>query len=338
MDIKTTRELMDAFFATHENDRVGSMRKQVDRPEVYDYLAAKGKELVDLNVDELFEMIKTFNAKEKKNARGSKFYNSYGHISYLFKSIFNFYIDNVRVIKNPFYDPRMKGAAADKYLSEDKEVLTWEYVESVIREMRGDVDEDRADYVECIIQLFYNGFYSAEEIINLENDDVNLMNKTVWLNGRTVKLSDRCFELLVRIHNLTEISALRGNYIMAAWHGKYFKYPIRPNNEYEFNDRTLTDMTVFINAQLQKFINKPYETKLNYRNLYHLGFFDFVVGKVGLERASEICSSRTSITRTQSRLDADELRSYAMEYGAKFDNISHLKRALQPYIDAQYLE
>ena len=329
---KTTKELMDEFFASHEGDTIIRMRSQVDREELYEYEEKIGKQLIDMNVDELFEMIMSFKANNRKNATFMVSHSSYAQISYLYRAIFNYYIDNIEVIRNPFNDPRMKGREANKRLAQNREALTWEFVQEIIGHVHRDFDQDKADYIECIIQLFYNGFANVDEIVNLTKDDVNTKNKTVRLNGRTRPLSDRCYEVLVMVHNMEILDGWRGDFLMASWHGNYFKYPIRPKNEYDFADKTAVEVGSILNRYLSENVNKKYDTKFNYHNLFYLGFFDHIASKVGRERANEL------VTSYRSSEDAAELMEFANNYGVRIDNVSHLKRALQPYIDVEDID
>jgi len=68
---------------------------------------------------------------------------------------------------------------------------------------------------------------------------------------------------------------------------------------------------------------------LNQLVLHNIGFFDHIVSKVGRQRANEL------VTSYRSSEDAAELMDFANNYGVVIDNVSHLKRALQPYIDAE---
>lgn len=326
---KPTKELMNEFFASHDGDSIERMRSQVDRDEVYEYEKKIGKQLVEMDVDELFEMILSFKANNRKNARFMVSHSSYTQISYLYRAIFNYYIDNVEIIRNPFNDPRMKGREADKRLAQNRDILTWDFVEGIIKQIHRDFRQDKADYIECILQLFYNGFANVEEIVNLTKEDINFKNKTVRLNGRTRQLSDRCYELLTQVHQMDSLDGWRGDFVMANWHGNYFKYPIRPQNEYDFSDKTAVEVGSILNRYLSENVNKKYDTKFNYHNLFFLGFFDYIVSKVGKDRANEL------VTSYRSSEDAAELMEFADNYGVKIDNVSHLKRALKPYVEME---
>ena len=94
----TTKQLFDMFFAQKDENTAYKTRPQIDRPEVYAYEKKIGKQLVDMDVDELFEMILTFNGDRRAaNTSYSISYSSYDQIASLYRTFFNFYIDTVDV-------------------------------------------------------------------------------------------------------------------------------------------------------------------------------------------------------------------------------------------------
>ena len=131
---------------------------------------------------------------------------------------------------------------------------------------------------------------------------------------------------------MTILEGWRGDYLMKEWHGGYFKYPIRPSQELEMNNRSEVDMTGFINRYIAVNVNNKYNTKLSYFSLFLLGFHDYVVRQVGESRAKEL------MTSYRSSEDAAELMALANEYGVNADNISHLKRSLRQFVNAEDID
>ena len=327
MGLISTKELLDRYYESVAGTSAEKTRNMIDKPELYAYETKIGKELIDMDVDDLFGLIFEFGNKRKgKEIKHMTFVYSYDHLSTLLRALFDFYINNVQPIKNPLNDKRMKGKEATKRLAQGRESFGWKDVEDIIKKIHGGADEDRADYTELIILLYYNGFARAEEIVELKEDMINHHNKTVNLNGVIIRLFDRCYELLVKFNKLETISGWRGDYKLASWRGSYFKFIIRPNQEDKLNDRPKSEMCSSINRQLAVNVNDKYDTKINYHILYMLGFYEFIVGKHGKERTNEM------ITSYRNSDDADELMSLANEYGVKIDNISHLKRYLRPFV------
>ena len=321
----STHALFEEFFKGKPQDVMKRTRPQVDRQEVYEYEKKIGKQLVDMNVDELFEMILSFN-KRKGSRNYSISYNSYLQIFSMYRSIFNYYIEHHEVIRNPFNNPQMKGAQAAKRLAQTKEPFTWESIEEVIRKIHEAYEFNRANYIECILLLYYNGFAKAEEIVTLTEDMIDFKNKTVVLSGRTIKLSDRCFELLTFVHGLTTMSGFRYDYLVKSWRGHYFKYIIRQKEEADFDKRELAEVACMINRIISVDVKKKFGSDINYRSLYLLGFYDKIVERCGEERANELILSVRDSKATE------ELMELAREYGVVADTVSALKRSLRPFI------
>lgn len=322
----STKELFDNFFAEKAPEIAIRTRPQVDRPEVYEYETKIGKQLVDMNVDELYEMILSFSNNRNTTGSYSISYGSSLQIFSMYRTLFNFYIDNYEVIKNPFNDKRMKGTQAAQRLAQGKAPFTWDNVEAAITKVRESYEFNRANYIECIILLYYNGFSKAEEIANLTEDMIDFKSKTVILPGRIVKLSDRCFDLLTFVHQLTRMKGLRQDYIVRSWRGKYFKYIIRPKEEDEFDNRTLTEIGGLINRKILTDVKKKFSLDINYRSLYLLGFYNKIVERYGEERTNELINS------VRNQKDATDLMKVATEYGIVADSVTVLKRILRPFV------
>ena len=326
----TTKQLFDAFFAEKDEEVTRKTRTQVDRPEVYAFEKKIGKQLVEMDIEELFQMILSFDGN--RNYKNSSFkigYSSYDQIASMYRSIFNYYIDNVKPIKNPFNDKRMKGMEAAKRLSQNKEPFSIDIVNDVIKKMHNDIDTNHANYYECIMLLYYNGFAKGEEIALLDEDMISPKDKTVRLPGRTIQLSDRCFELLEFVHNMEDIEGWRGNLVMATWQGHYFKYIVREKGVQKLQERPVGEIANVINRAIVVNVKNKYKVDVGYRILYLLGFYDFMVNKFGKDRVRELI---TSVRNPECTAD---LVGAARNYGVVVDNVSHLKKWLRPFISSE---
>lgn len=324
---ETTQELFKEFFKDKDPEIVRKTSMQIDRPEVYAYEIKIGKKLIEMNVDELFEMILSFNDNRKSEQNGYSInYNSYFQIASMYRSLFNFYIDNYEVIRNPFNDKRMRGTEAAKRLSQGKESYTWERIEEIIQMVHDEYEENKAKYIECIMLLYYNGFAKAEEIVGLKEDMIDYKNKTVLLPGRTIQLSDRCFDLLRFVHGLTSLGGWRGDFSVVAWRDNYFKYIIRPKEVDYFNDRPIGEVANIINRRILVDVKKKFGVEINYRILYLLGFYNYMVKEKGVDRTKEL------IQAVRSPAETEDLVKLAREYGVVAENVTHLKRIMRPFI------
>ena len=323
----TTKELFDMFFEGKDYDVVRKTRPQVDRPEVYEYEKKIGKQLVDMDVDELFEMILSFNANRNfNNVNYSIGYSSFNQIASAYRSVFNFYIDNVEVIRNPFNDKRMKGTEATKRLAQDKEPFTKELLDDTIKRLYNDNKQDRAEYLECILLLYYCGFANAPEIVYLKEHMIDFKNKSIRLPGRTIELSDRCFELLRKINGSEYMTGDHGDFEMVSYKDSYFKFCVRPKGVASFQDREPGEVANLINREISKRIKAAYGIDINYRLVYLLGFVDFIKEQYGEERCKELI---VAVRDTEATKD---LLSAARIYGIEVDNVTLLKKSLRPFI------
>ena len=329
MGLISTKELLDRYYASVVGTFAETTRNQIDKPELYAYEEKIGKELIDMDVDELYGLIFEFKSKRKgKEIEYMISHSSFDQLSTLLRAIFNYYIDNIHPIRNPLNDKRMKGKEATKRLAQGRKPFRWSAVNDIIVKLHKDYDEDNADYVELILLLFYNGFSKADDIVTLKANMINHYYKTVKFENRTIKLSDRCYELLMKFNKMEMIAGWRGDFLLASWNGSFFKFIIRPKQATTLNERPKTAMCDIINRCIATKVNDRYDTKINYHILYLLGFYEYIVAKHGEQKTNEM------ITSFRNSEDVTELMTLAEEYGVQVDNVSHLKRYLRPFIVA----
>lgn len=326
---KDTREIFKGYFENMPEEVSKKIKPQVDRPEVYAYEIKIGKQLLDMDVDELIGLLLSFN-EERKFGEG-RFQLSYGSIDQIvsiYRSIWNYYIENIEVIKNPWNNKKMRGAALREKLSESKEPFTYEVIEKAINCLYDDYSEDSytPKYIECLLLLFYEGFAEAQEIVLLNESMINFKTHEIRLVGRTIHLSDRCFELLQYIHSLDTIETSRGTYKAVPYKNGYFKFIVRMREADLIQNKTLTEVGAILTRKITMGLRKRYKIDINYRIVYMLGFFNYIVNKVGLDRAKEISTS------VRNGDDARELMEYAREYGIVADNVTYIKRCLRPFV------
>lgn len=327
----STQELLEKYYESKVGTPYAKTRVQIDRPELYAYEQKIGKELIDMSSDDLIGLFIEFGNKRKgKEIEHLTATKSSDQLKSQLNKIFEFYSDTVERIKNPLNDRKMKGMELAKRLAQGREPFRWAAVQDIIRKLHSDFDDDNADYVELILLLFYNGFSKAEEIVGLKADMINHYHKTVKLPSKNtpIRLSDRCYELLMKFNKMDIIAGWRGDYILASWNGSFFKFIVRPSQEYKLSERPKTAMCDIINRCIANKVNDKYDTKINYHILYMLGFYEFIVGKHGEEKANVM------ITSYRDSDDVAELMCLAKEYGIQVDNVSHLKRYLRPFVVA----
>ena len=295
-----TKELLDNFFESEDGKKYQRYRDTLKEPQLYAYELEIGKELVDMSVDELIDFLANIRTRRNKNDSNVRTSNSS--------------IDQMLAILRRVFD------------SQNQERLTFEIVEGIIRNLHRDLPTERADYIELIMLLFYCGFENAEQIIYMQEKDVNHRNQTVSMSGKTIHLSDRCYTLLRQFDEMEMLDGWR-SYVIVSWRGSYFKFIVQARNAETIDERTEKQMRETISVMLCKYVNNAYDTKINYSNLYTLGFYDYCVKKYGEEKLVEMLDSSNNVEYN------DMLRQTAREYGYKCDNISLMKRKLKMFTE-----
>ena len=323
----STKQLFENYYEANRGTNKEIQMRYIEKPELYAYEMEIGKELVDLNVDELLDLIdKILNTKYGNDVKYILAPQSYDRVASLFRTLFNFYIETTDIIRNPFVDKRMSSKEAMKRFSAGKEVLRYDYVQKVINQLHADLEPDRADYVELIILLYYCGFDRTEDILEVKEGMIDHKNKVAMLPGRRIQLNDRCYTLLEKFHNMRQIEGWR-NYLIVPYRNSYFRFIVQKNKADTFDDRSIEEMRNNINGKLAVHVNSKYNgIILNYRNLYWLGFFDYLVKKYGEEKTTEI------ITSTRSHEDSAIIMAAAREYGVRQDNTTYIRKFLYPYV------
>lgn len=326
----STRELFDRYYQENEGTHAVIAMKSIDKPELYTYEMNIGKELVDMNVDELLDLIDILiNTKNGDKVSYIVAPQSYDRTASAFRTLFNFYIDNVEVIRNPLNDKRMRSKEAMRRFSEGKDVLRFDYVQKIIMRLHADLEPDRADYVELILLLYYCGFDKTEDILAVKENMIDHRNKIIMLPGRRVQLNDRCYNLLTKFNQMYEMNGWR-DYLVVSYHGSYFKFFVQKSKADTIDERPVSVMRDRINRVISEEITRRYGgVVLNYRNLYWLGFFDYLVKKHGEKRATEIISSFRNIE------DSEILMTSAREYGVRIESVAEVRKYLYPYIKLQ---
>lgn len=323
----TTKELFERYYAENSGEPAERSMRLWDKPGLYQYEIEIGKELVDMNVDEILELInRLINTRNGEQVEYLLSPQSYDKAASALRVLFNFYIETVDVIRNPMTDKRLRTKEAMRKLSEGKQVLRYSYVQNVIMRLHADLEPDRADYVELVILLYYCGIDKTEDILAIKENMINHKNKTIMFPGRVVQLNDRCYNLLVKFHNMYELTGWR-DYLVVSYRGSYYKFFVQKNKADDIDNRPESVMRDKINAELTKNITQKYGgIVLNYRNLYWLGFFDFLVKKFGEERTVEIITSYRNPT------DSSELMAAAREYGVRIEQVASVRKYLYPYV------
>lgn len=323
-----TKSLIDEYFSLEENKKELRNRSHIDRREVYEYEKEIGKQLMDMDAEEIMGMIKTF-GKHKVSTDGVVVaYSSYKQISSLLRDLFNYYIDHYEVIKNPMYNKMLRGRAAYEKMNEDIIPLTFETVQGYIDMLYGDYAQGfyLPQYIELIILLFYCGFESSHRIVKMTKDMVDKETGVVTMPDKKIQLSDRCLYLLDHLDSDESVDAHIGLYYPVSYHDSYIKFYIREKRIPDFQDRSIEEVGASLLRTMTTQLRQKYKIDINYRKIYFLGFYDYMKSRVGKEVADRVIKSVRSVE------DTAILMKLSTEYGVWNDNPTILKSHLLQFV------
>lgn len=329
----TTKELMDRYFSDELPPSTIKMRTNVDRKEMYAYLnklsdqMGKRVELVDLDVDQIYEMLLTYRKSSRPDDNRTLSLSTYSNLLSLYRSIFQWYSDNIELIKNPFLNKELRFDEAKRRLSQHEETFTMETLQNIIDLVREDYknQKERADYIECILLLFYHGCQENEDIVDIREEDIDHENKTLIVRGVKRQLSDRCYELLVKVHNMTIMEGETRKAVFHDWNGSYFKFPSAFDKQ-EFDAKPKRAPIVTINNYFSRKVGSKHNIKVSGYTIFYLGFYNYMVEKIGKERADYIIKSKMDGDAT------NQLMQLAEEYGINVLNPSQIRTCLYIYM------
>ena len=328
----STRELFDRYYEQSglPKTRLANFKKEIDIPILFEYEKKIGKELVDMGKDEILYLMKVLLTKSlDEDNKETIIFSQYKVIRTLLISVCEWYSYNVEPITIWLRSPDLKGSKGlMKVLNISAIPITWDNIRDVCKQMRQNGDDDRADYTELVCGLFYCGFFETSEVINLKENNINFRTGIVALPGRSVKLNERTLILLKANHEATSFKTARIGCIMKNWRDSYMRFPVAPKLEYEFDKRDETLMSIAIHKILTEYVRNVYGLKLTYKNIFWLGFHDYIVSRCGQERTNEIIASMAIME------DIDELLQYAREFGVPDGiNSAYMKTHLRLFVN-----
>ena len=126
-----TKEYLNRYLDTKPEKTRIKIRKMIDRDEVYRFEEKLGKTIFEMDVDEIIAMLQTFNRRSRGKTKIS--YRTMDAIISLFRGLFNWYIENVEVVKNPFNSKKLRGRSAEIFYTEVKtEKISKEKIEKTV--------------------------------------------------------------------------------------------------------------------------------------------------------------------------------------------------------------
>lgn len=319
--MSNTKEIINQYLTTRPEKTQVKIRSMIDRPEVYEYEEKIGKSIFEMNQDELIEMIGTFSRRGAKKSKLSL--RSYDVIYSLFRTLFDWYIENVAVIVNQFNNRAFHKKVLGLSSGRKDYVLSGEIIDKAIKNLYANETIEYAEYCEAIILMAREGFAVTGDIVNMKECDVNHSRRSVVIRGVEHLLSYRLYSLLTKIHSADSLSTFRGSFILIQFENSYFKFPTRQS----FVDvkREPIYWQQYLSRLFIKKIAPCFEGNITYRDIYVFGLYEHIVNKYGKEKTDAmILSERDGETN---RILNDE----AIEYGivAKSVTQTYIKMMLR---------
>lgn len=310
-----TKELIGRYLDTKPEKTRVKIRSMIDRPEVYAYEEKIGKTLFEMNQDELIEMIGTFTRRSAK--KGKLSLKSYDVIFSLFRVLFDWYIEDVKVIANPFKSRTFRNKVIALSSGRKEYVLSKEKIEKAINNLYANETAEYAEYCEAIILMAREGFATTHEIVAMKEEDVNHSRRSVTVNGIEHMISYRLYSLLVKIHNSETMSAFRGSFVMIQFEGSYFKFPTRES--FANVKREPVYWQQYLSRLFITKISPCFEGNVSFRDVYVFGLYEHLCDKYGKKKAdSMILSERDGETNRQLTQDAIEYGIVAKSVGQTY--------------------
>ena len=321
----TTRELIDNFFNNKTADYARKIRRQVDRPELFEYEKEIGKPLVMFTADDIMKYL----SDKVVGVDGKKlpFSTIYSIVS-TYRTIVDWYCTENTPVYNAWRDKRFRAQELSVALTDTADPFTTEDMEDFIKGIRRTFEPEKADYMELMTRLFYSGFPKAADIIAVKEEAVIPKKRAIYLpNYRMIELDERTFNLAVRVHEMDVYPGKHFNYVMTPYHGSYFKVPTRANECDKLNDKDIFTASVPFNRCIrQAAVETDFKKEINYLTLYYLGFYDTMVKKYGRERTNKI------LTTKMNKDYAADYQNIALEYRLEESQLSQFKNKIVAFI------
>ena len=325
-----TKQLLDEFITqkaanTSIDKRV--IANAIDRPEVYKWEAKLGKQLIDMNEDELFDMILSF---RKKAAGGSETPLSPNYVKNVlmwYKDLWNYYSKEYEPILNPFNYDKLRINNMIKNMEENTPPITRETIDNFIKGIRKQFDDTTADYLECLVCLFYCGVRDGKELALLKEDMIDFRKRKIYFDNREINLSARGVILLQRVHEMGSMNSESGHFVYTAmpYNDGYFKFFLTEKRREARDNWTPEYLAGNITRKIVSASKEVLGYPVTVRKIFLAGFYGYLCGKFGKDLTDEIIRTMGDGEKNKLLLDAAE------EYGVGGKNPVTLKRDLLFY-------
>lgn len=319
---RDTQTVLELFFVFNnwDDERIRKSGSRIDNPNVYQYEIVLNKKLFEMSPDEILDMIKGFKGKGSENIS----HTTYKAMYHLCNNVWIFYSENVELIKNPWLSPKLQIESVSNMLSLGVPKLTKDYLDEIIENVYGDYSQKGhyLEYGELFIRLSYDGVASIQEALSIKEEQIDFGNSLIIFPHKTVCIEDRTVELLKICHSFEPFVAYRETLFPVSYNGSYIPVIVKRSFIESINSRTENSMAQGIHNLLKIYMDNG----ITIKQVYKLGFFDFVVSKVGKEEVRRLAFE------SDSRENNYTLIRLSAEYGNQVQTPSNIRADLKRFL------
>ncbi len=320
----TTKDAVEKYLS--ENPNAEKVKYYLDREEIFEYEAELGKQLLEMNADEIIVLLSRL--RNQRNGKKYSMYN-YERILVMWRAFANWYSREVEIIAPHIAsDPKLRRKQLTAALSEKdgvrKNKISQNDIDQIISKMQDNEVGVEADYCESVIWLIYCGVKNIREIIEIETDMVDLDAKTIRFEDRSVHLTDRCVDLLRQISAIDTYKGYRKTLYAFKYRPESF-FPLFGTEKMADNieNRNLTYLSEQLTQKVMRKVKK-YNEHIILRDIYFLGFVHYLRSNVS-ETDLKIMIGLDEGEDNKSSQYARKFLNLVMNYGAIDTDISRLK-------------
>lgn len=281
-----------------------------------------GKPFIAFDIPECQEYIKLnmSNKKTSNEATAQKSLVMYCNIRKVYKKMWEWYIDNVEVVRNPWTNDIFSEKKAYEWAFSEQKIDLNTY-QRAIEVISNNYDGDYAIYLECVCTLFYEGFSNPKEVPLLKKSDIDFQIRTIKIEDRVIHVSERLLHLLKKVHDMDGFDHYHTRSDCVTWHGSYFKFIAQHGSVVENENLARVAKRV---TDAMKNVRSNADFEISVRILYMTGFVNFAIQKTGSRE-----SAKEVILETKNNKQFVELLN---EYGFKTKTISSLRKQFYRYL------
>ena len=233
------------------------------------------------------------------------------------------------VIINPFSQKPLRGKNGIRQKAiEYPNKFSYENIQCVIDKLHSHLDEQRANWCECIILFCYYGFdQSCRDMILIQNSMIDRDRCQIDINERSVQVSERAIELLDKINSMQYMPGQRADSLMLSWHDSYFKLICRQKESKGLQNKSHVYVSDAILKALRRMLSES-GSNLTLRSVYYCGAYEALCRTYGEDKAAAMV-----IAEGDGKINED-LMKFAIQFNMPARDGTRVKDLLLPYVKA----